>query len=179
MILRAALLWGPKDRNLYSPFYKGENWSRNFPQIINQGKRKSWAWWWVHAQSCPTLWDPMDHSPSCSFVHGILQVRILECVVISSSRGSPWPKDQTHIGGSCIAGRFFTSEPLGRIPEPSLEPSFLESGPIKKKKKITSFGFKAKWTSLLILLGTWLFRFSGDLVSIQLCSCLSLSLFSI
>ena len=40
----------------------------------------------VHAkllQSCPTLCNPMDCSPSGSSVHGILQVRILEWVVIS------------------------------------------------------------------------------------------------
>ena len=34
----------------------------------------------VHAQSvqsCPTLCDPMDYSPTGSSVHGILQARIL------------------------------------------------------------------------------------------------------
>ena len=40
------------------------------------------------AQSCPTLCDPMDCSPPCSSVHGILQARILEWVAISFSRGS-------------------------------------------------------------------------------------------
>ena len=30
------------------------------------------------AQSCPTLGDPVDGSPSGSSVHGILQARILE-----------------------------------------------------------------------------------------------------
>ena len=39
-------------------------------------------------QSCPTLCDPMDCSPSGSSVHGILQARILEWVAISFSRGS-------------------------------------------------------------------------------------------
>ena len=29
-------------------------------------------------QSCPTLCDPMDHSPPGSSVHGIFQARILE-----------------------------------------------------------------------------------------------------
>ena len=45
----------------------------------------------VHAkplQSCPTLWNPMDHSPPGSTVHGSLQARILEWVAMSSSRGS-------------------------------------------------------------------------------------------
>ena len=36
-------------------------------------------------QSCPTLCDPMDYSPSGSSVHGILQARILEWFDISSS----------------------------------------------------------------------------------------------
>ena len=39
-------------------------------------------------QSCPTLWDPMDCSPPGFSVHGILQARILEWVVIPFSRGS-------------------------------------------------------------------------------------------
>ena len=44
--------------------------------------------------------------PSGSSVHGILQARILEWVVISSSRGSSQPRGQTWV--SCIRGRFFT-----------------------------------------------------------------------
>ena len=39
-------------------------------------------------QSCPTLCDPVDCSLPGSFVHGILQARILEWVAISSSRES-------------------------------------------------------------------------------------------
>ena len=58
-------------------------------------------------QSYPTLWDPMDWSPPGSSVHGILRARILEWVVISSSRGSFRPRYWTHF---CIAGRFFTTE---------------------------------------------------------------------
>ena len=30
------------------------------------------------AQSCPTLRDPMDHSPPGSSIHGIFQARVLE-----------------------------------------------------------------------------------------------------
>ena len=36
-------------------------------------------------QSCPTLCDPIDSSPSGSSVHRILQARILEWVAISFS----------------------------------------------------------------------------------------------
>ena len=39
------------------------------------------------AQSCPILCDLMDYSPLSSSVHGILQVRVLEGVAISVSRG--------------------------------------------------------------------------------------------
>ena len=43
-------------------------------------------------QSYSTFCDPMDHSLSDSFVHGIYQARILEWVATSSSRGSSQPK---------------------------------------------------------------------------------------
>ena len=51
----------------------------------------------------------MDCSPPGSSVHGILQAKILEWVVISFSRGSSWPRDWTRV--SCLAGGFFTTEP--------------------------------------------------------------------
>ena len=56
--------------------------------------------------SCVQVCHPMDCSPPGSFVHGILQARILEWVAISSSRGSSQPKDRTWV--SYIAGEFFT-----------------------------------------------------------------------
>ena len=58
------------------------------------------------AQSCPTLCDPVGCSPPDSSIQGILQVRILEWVAISFSRGSSQPRDQICV--SCIAGRCFT-----------------------------------------------------------------------
>ena len=42
----------------------------------------------LDAQSCPTLFNPMDYSLPGSSVHGILQARILEWVAVSFSRGS-------------------------------------------------------------------------------------------
>ena len=42
----------------------------------------------------------------CSFVHGILQPRILDWVAIPFSREPSQPTDQTQV--SCIAGRFLT-----------------------------------------------------------------------
>ena len=57
-------------------------------------------------QSCPTLCDPVDCSPPGSSVHGILQARILEWVVISFSRGSSRPRDRSQV--SRLAGRRFS-----------------------------------------------------------------------
>ena len=40
----------------------------------------------VVAQSCLTLYNPMDcHAPGSS-IHGVLQARILECIAIPFSR---------------------------------------------------------------------------------------------
>ena len=54
----------------------------------------------------------MDCSPAGSSAHGNFQARILERAAISFSRGSSPPRDQTWV--SCIAGRFFTTEPPGK-----------------------------------------------------------------
>ena len=64
----------------------------------------------VHAkslQSCPTLCDPMNCGLPHSSVRGILQARILECVVISSSKGLFQIQDRTR--SPALAGGFFTT----------------------------------------------------------------------
>ena len=58
------------------------------------------------SQSCLTLCDPMVCSLPGSFVHDILQARILEWVAMPFCRGSSQPRDGTLV--SCTAGRFFT-----------------------------------------------------------------------
>ena len=58
-------------------------------------------------QSCLTICSPMDCSPPGSSVYGIIQARILEWVIISTSRRSSRPRDRTHV--SCIIGRFFAT----------------------------------------------------------------------
>ena len=82
-------------------------------------KLGDWSWH-IHTvcvcaqslQSCPTLCDLKDCSPPGCSVHEILQARILEWVAMPSSRGSSWPNDWTHVSCiSCIADRFFTTEP--------------------------------------------------------------------
>ena len=64
------------------------------------------------AQSCPTLCDAMRCSLPSFSVHGIFLARIME-LVISFSRESFQPRDRTYV--SCIAGRFFTAEPPGKL----------------------------------------------------------------
>ena len=69
-----------------------------------------WCSLTVHArslQSYSTLCDPIDWSPP-GFLSMGLQAKILEWVVMPFSRGSSTPR--VWICGSCIAGRFFTTE---------------------------------------------------------------------
>ena len=73
-----------------------------FPTLLSALKVKV-----LVIQSCPTLYNLVDCSPSGSAVHGIFQARILEWDAIFFSRGSSWPRDH-RIWVSCIAGRFFT-----------------------------------------------------------------------
>ena len=63
-------------------------------------------------QLCPTVCNPMDHSPPGSSVYGISQARILEQLAISFSRGSSRPRFWTHVSCvSCIGRQFFTTLP--------------------------------------------------------------------
>ena len=56
------------------------------------------------AQLC-LFCNHMDCSPQGSYVHGIIQARILEWAAISSSRGSSPPRDQTHVSYGSYIGR--------------------------------------------------------------------------
>ena len=63
--------------------------------------------------SCVQLFcDPMDCCPPGSSAHGISQVRIVEQVAISFSRGSPNPRIRR--ASLALAGRFFTAESPGK-----------------------------------------------------------------
>ena len=66
------------------------------------------------AQSCPTLFDPMDCSLPGSSVHGIFQAIVLEWIAISFSRGSSWPRDRTWV--SRIVDRRFTVWATREVP---------------------------------------------------------------
>ena len=63
------------------------------------------------SMSCPTLCNPMDCSPPGSSILGILQARILAWVAMPSSRGNPGIEPVS----PALAGRFFTTEPLGKL----------------------------------------------------------------
>ena len=70
--------------------------------------------------SCTQLCNPLDCRPPGSSAHEVFQARILEWVVISSSRGSPQPRAGTRVSCiSCIAGGFFIPEPPGKPPWPA------------------------------------------------------------
>ena len=70
-------------------------------------------------QSCPTLLDPTDCSLPGSFVHGILQARILEWAAMPSSRGPYiYIYTHTHIYGTWywriyLQGTFLPGESQG------------------------------------------------------------------
>ena len=66
------------------------------------------------AQSFSQVWlcILVDCSPWDS-VHGIFQARIPECVAISASRGSSWPRDWTRVSLRHWQTDFFTTKPWG------------------------------------------------------------------
>ena len=65
----------------------------------DQGKRPGGTYCW-YLLSCVRLFATPWTSPPGSSAHAVCQVRILEWVTISFSRGSSRPRDQTHV--SCI-----------------------------------------------------------------------------
>ena len=74
------------------------------------------------AQSCPTLCDLTDCSPSGSWVHGLSQSSTMERVAISFSRGSSQPRHQICLSlVSCIQ-----VVPVEWVPLPSLGDNMLD-----------------------------------------------------
>ena len=68
----------------------------------------------VYAQSCPTLCDPLDCSPPGSFVHGILQARILKWLLYSLSLRAQKIITWTRLE---VQSRSLTTR--GSVPEPN------------------------------------------------------------
>ena len=79
-----------KDKNLSSSYVSWKFYGGNIILCNPMGKRKSKYDLYENeseaAQSCPTLCDPMDCSPSGSSIHEIFQARVLEWIAISFSR---------------------------------------------------------------------------------------------
>ena len=74
---------------------------------------------WCNMVACMLILSdslqPQGLQPTRFICQRFSQARILKWVAISCSRVSSWPKDQTSISWiSCIAGSFFTIEPLGK-----------------------------------------------------------------
>ena len=71
--------------------------------------------WWVCTCSVTSVMsnscDSMDHSLPGSLGHRVFPAKILEWVVMPSSKGSSWCRDGAHI--SCTVGWYFTAEPPG------------------------------------------------------------------
>ena len=65
------------------------------------------------AKLCLTLCNPMGCNPPGSCVYGIFQAKILEWCTISFSRKLPDP--ETEPVSPALAGRFFTTEPPGKL----------------------------------------------------------------
>ena len=63
-------------------------------------------------QSCPTLWDPRDGSPSGSPVPGILQARTLKWVAISFSNAWKWKGKVKSLSGVWLFTTPWTSAHL-------------------------------------------------------------------
>ena len=87
----------------------------------------AWFWeglWFVCGKSllsCVQLiCDLMNYSPSGSSVHGILQVRTLEWIVISFSRGSSKPRDRIRV--SCSGRPILNHRATWEAPEPLIYP---------------------------------------------------------
>ena len=68
--------------------------------------------------------------PPGSSVHGISQVKILECIAISPSRGSSRHKEWIHISG--LASGFFTTEPRWKPKCPILRDNWKQNYNIPK-----------------------------------------------
>ena len=88
---------------------KKKVWGLRITRWIRECRGNWWPCYWhlcaKSLQSSLTLCKPLDHNPPGSPVHGILQARKLECIVVPSSRGSSWPRDQTCISYVTCIGR--------------------------------------------------------------------------
>ena len=66
-------------------------------------------------QSCLTFCEPVDCSTPGFSVHGISQARILKWVAISFPSPGHLPDPGIKPASLALAGRFFTTEPSGKL----------------------------------------------------------------
>ena len=125
----------------------------------------------MRAQLCPTLCDPMDCSPSGSSVHGIFQARILHWLAISFSRGSSWPRDQTHVSGIfCISRQILYHCATREVPSFPRSIKIVRRRPQLSKCTLTLFltsGHQNKWEFSSPGPGIWKFgkyKFAAQLL---------------
>ena len=129
-------------------------------------------------QSCPTLCDPVDRSPPGSSVHGILQASILEGVVISSSRGSFPPRDQTQVSYTSCTGRWVLYHcTIWEAQNPYGQLKFILIGVIVCFRNVKCISrnlnvFRLNTLVILIACGVqcyWLFFFNWRIIALQCC----------
>ena len=98
----------------------GENGNMYQKGINNWSKYFSFLSAYVHArslQSCLTLCNPMDYSPLCSSVHGILQARILEWVPCPPPGDLPNPGiELASLVSPALSDGFFTTSTTREAP---------------------------------------------------------------
>ena len=94
-------------------------WCLHWPTLgltLTHREKKWYHHVYVRGKSLLTLCYPVDHSPPGSSVSGILQARILEWIVMPSSRGSSQPRYRTNVSSPTLAGRFFTPSATWEAP---------------------------------------------------------------
>ena len=78
---------------------------------IRMGRVETQKGWYVHACQVTSVVSDSSQTMDCSqpgsfSVCGIIQARILEWVAMTSSRGSSWPRDRTHVSYIFCTGRW-------------------------------------------------------------------------
>ena len=92
-------------------------------------------------QLCMTLCDATDCSPPGSSVDGALQARILQWLVMPSSREPSRPRDQTHVSYVSWTGTWILSHyPSLGSPSIALVQYYEESACLKKYNKVLALG---------------------------------------
>ena len=75
---------------------------KNLQTIFQSGCTILYSCCCLVVNSCLTLCDPIDCSPPGPSVHEISHARILECIAISFSRVSSWPRNRTHVSNQQV-----------------------------------------------------------------------------